>query len=111
MAIAALVLGILSLVGVFCWGVGGILLGLPAVVLGFLGMKKAKELPGAPQKGVAIGGIVTGALGLVGGLLFLLFTVILVASTDNIQNDFGDINSDPSDGVCDSDRFLQDPDC
>lgn len=111
MAVAALVVGIISLLGVFCWGVGGIVLGLVAVVLGVLGMRKSKELPGEPQKGLAIGGIVTGALGLLGGLVFLVLTVFLVSTADDLESDFGDINSDPSDGVCDESRFLQDPDC
>jgi hypothetical protein len=72
-------------------------------------MKKANAQPGAPQKGLAIGGIVTGALGLLIGLAFLVFFVVLGATTED--TDFGDINSDPSDGVCDESRFLQDPDC
>jgi hypothetical protein len=109
LAVAALVVGIISLIGIFCFGVGGILFGLVAVVLGVLGMKKANAQPGAPQKGLAIGGIVTGALGLLIGLAFLVFFVVLGATTED--TDFGDINSDPSDGVCDESRFLQDPDC
>lgn len=30
---------------------------------------------------------------------------------DSAADDIGDLNSDPSDGVCNEDRFLQDPDC
>jgi hypothetical protein len=37
-------------------------------VLGVLGIKKANTMPGQPQKGLAIGGIVTGAIGLLVGL-------------------------------------------
>lgn len=111
LAVAALVVGIISLIGIFCFGVGGILFGLVAVVLGVLGMKKANAQPGAPQKGLAIGGIVTGALGLLIGIAFLLFFVVIGSTADDLETDFGDINSDPSDGVCDESRFLQDPDC
>lgn len=111
LAVAALVVGIISLIGIFCFGIGGILFGLVAVVLGVLGMKKANAEPGAPQKGLAIGGIVTGALGLLIGIAFLLFFVVIGSTADDLETDFGDINSDPSDGVCDESRFLQDPDC
>jgi Na+/melibiose symporter-like transporter len=115
LAVAALVVGIISLIGIFCFGVGGILFGLVAVVLGVLGMKKANAQPGAPQKGLAIGGIVTGALGLLIGIVILVFFVVVGSTADDIQtdfeSDFGEINSDPSDGVCDESRFLQDPDC
>lgn len=111
MAVAALIVGIVSLIGIFCFGVGGIVMGLIAVVLGVLGVKKANEAPGAPQKGLAIAGIVTGALGLLIGVAFLVFFVLVGAAADDLENDFGDINSDPPDGVCDESRFLQDPDC
>ena len=109
MAVGALVLGILSLLGAFICG-SGILFGLIAVVLGVLGMKKANSMPGQPQRGLAIAGIVTGAIGSIISILVILFFVI-GSTADDISNDLGDINSDPSDGVCDTDRFLQDPDC
>ncbi len=110
MAVAALVLGILSLLGAFFCG-SGVLFGIIAVVLGFLGMKKANELPGQPQRGLAIAGIVTGAIGTIISIIVILFVFVLGSAADNIEDDFGEINSDPSDGVCDTDRFLQDPDC
>ncbi|WCO66339.1 DUF4190 domain-containing protein [Iamia majanohamensis] len=100
MAIGSLVCGILSF---FTCGV----LGLVAIVLGVLGLGKAKEQDGN-GKGLAIGGIVTGVLGILLGV-FLTFAVFLAA--DSVDNDFDEINSDPPDGVCDEDRFLQDPDC
>ena len=37
--------------------------------------------------------------------------VILLIVAANQVDDVDDINSDPSDGVCNEDRFLQDPDC
>lgn len=62
MAIAALVLGILALLT--CWTViGGILLGVVAIVIGIIALRRVKrgEAEGRPM---AIIGIVTGALGL-----------------------------------------------
>jgi hypothetical protein len=103
LAIGSLVTGIISLVT--CGGAG--ILALVAIVLGFLGLGKAKEQNGN-GKGMAIGGLVTGVLSLIVGAIFL-FTVILAA--DSVNDDLDEINSDPSDGVCNTDRFLQDPDC
>ncbi len=109
LAVAALVVGIISLLGLFCFGVPGLLLGTIAIVLGVLGIKKANTLPGQPQKGLAIGGIVTGAIGMLVGLAF---TALLVfGSTVDSDFDSDGVNSDPSDGTCDQSRFIQDPDC
>ena len=57
-----------------------------------------------------------------GILVFVFWFVVADDVNDQIQQDldefqqqldedFGEINSDPSDGVCNEDRFLQDPDC
>ena len=104
MAVAALVVGIISLAGFLCVGVGGVVLGPIAVLLGILGLRRANALPGTPQKGVAIAGIVTGAIGLLIGLAVVALFV-LGASVDD------GYNSDPSDGTCDFSRTFQDPDC
>lgn len=75
LALAALIVGISALV--FCWvPVLGLLLGIVAVVLGILGMKKATDGSG---KGLAIGGLATGALALLIGL-FVTVTVLFLAN-------------------------------
>lgn len=107
MAIAALVLGLISLAGTLFCG-AGVLFGAIAIVLGVLGVRKANELVGQPQRGVAIAGIVTGALGVLASLAFILVVFVFGSS---VESDFEGINTDPSDGVCDQSRFLQDPDC
>jgi hypothetical protein len=117
LAITSLVLGIVGLVTFWACG-GGALLGVGAVVLGILGLNKAKEM-NDNGKGLAIGGIVTGGLAILAGVMIFLFWFVLAddISTDlendlqQLEEDFGEINSDPSDGVCDEDRFIQDPDC
>lgn len=106
LAVAALVVGILSIPIAFACGVGG-LFGIAAVVLGFLGMKKANDELAGSGRGLAIGGIVTGVLGLLASIAIVLFWFVLAENVDDIDG----INSDPSDGVCNEDRFLQDPDC
>lgn len=63
MGIAALVVGLLSLPAVFTV-FGGFALGVVAVILGFLGYRRARAGE-ATNGGVAIGGIVLGVLGIV----------------------------------------------
>jgi len=61
--ITALVLGIVAIVASITV-IGGILLGIIAIVLGFIGRSRAKKGQ-ATNGGVAMAGIITGALGLV----------------------------------------------
>lgn len=97
-----MVLGIVSMV--LFWTVGfGILLGVLAIIFGAIGMRKAGQLPGRLHRGRGLAGIITGAAGILLGIVFIVF---VVAATDDVE-----INSDPVDGFCNQDRFLQDPDC
>lgn len=66
LAIAALVLGILSLVGL------GPLTGIPAVITGWMGLKNPHN------KGMAIAGLVMGAISIVFVLLLLLLFFVLL---------------------------------
>ncbi|MBB4684484.1 DUF4190 domain-containing protein [Amycolatopsis jiangsuensis] len=86
--ITALVLGILALV--FCWTViGGIVLGVIALVLGILGVKRANRRE-ATNKGVAVSGIVTGSIGLVIGALFAIVFGSIFAIFGNQIGDLQD---------------------
>jgi len=67
-AIAALVLGILSLVAPL-----GIVLGIIAIVLGSLARKEIQADAGLEGDGMALAGIVTGA---VGSVLFVVLVII-----------------------------------
>jgi hypothetical protein len=67
-AIAALVLGILSLLAPF-----GIVLGIIAIVLGVMARKEIQAGTGLDGDGMALAGIITGALGCV---LFLVLIAI-----------------------------------
>ncbi|WP_299058356.1 DUF4190 domain-containing protein [uncultured Nocardioides sp.] len=74
MAVTALVLGILALL--LCWTViGGVLLGLPAVILGIVAVVRARKGKSG-GRGLAVGGIVTGLLGIV-----LAIALAVVATT------------------------------
>ena len=72
----ALVLGILSVLMICCYG--GIWLGLPAAVVGFLGMRNADSDPTRyTGRGMAIGGMV---LGIVSFLAFLGMMIVWIIS-------------------------------
>ena len=91
LAIAALVLGILTFV---CLGpIAGIL----AIVFGFLGMKKANEM-GGTGKGMSIAGIVLGIVGTIASILFLIFVVFAAdqasdSISDSVKNWSGEANA------------------
>ena len=73
--IISLVLGVLAFVTICCYG--GLPLGLAAVITGYLGMKNADQNPQKyGGKGMAIGGLIMGAIGLVSGIIFIIFAII-----------------------------------
>jgi uncharacterized protein DUF4190 len=68
MAVTALVLGILALLT--CWSVvGGVLFGIFAIIFGLVALAKTRA-GRAGGTGMAIGGLITGALGVIAGVLF-----------------------------------------
>ena len=80
MAIASLILGIVSLC--ITWipvvGMFGFLTAIAGAILGFLGLKQVNEQPQTyTGKGVAVAGIVTSILALLVGLLWMLFFAAL----------------------------------
>lgn len=73
--IIALVLGILSIPMMCCYG--GIWLGIPAMVIGFLGMRNADKDPERYEgKGLAIGGLVAGGISFLMVLGMFVFFII-----------------------------------
>lgn len=69
LGISALIIAIVGLL--FCWTVaGGVVLGVLAAILGIVGYGKAKRGQ-ATNAGIAIAGIVLGALSVVVGLVFI----------------------------------------
>ena len=99
LAIASMVLGILWL-----YWIGSIL----ALVFGYIAKGQIDRSAGRQTgRGMAIAGIV---LGWIGVAALVLFVVMAIALRDNVD-DFDEINTDPSDGFCNEERFVQDPDC
>ncbi|MFD3919641.1 DUF4190 domain-containing protein [Streptomyces sp. NPDC058595] len=86
LAIAALVLGIIACL-LFWTIAGGIVLGLLAVVLGIMGVRRARG-GRAPHRTMSIIGTVLGALGLVVSTVLVIIGVSLLNS-DEFDN-FGD---------------------
>ncbi|MFE3208053.1 DUF4190 domain-containing protein [Streptomyces niveus] len=86
LAVAALVLGIIACL-LFWTIAGGILLGLLAVVLGIMGIRRARG-GRAPHRTMSIVGVVLGALGLVVSTVLVVIGVSLLNS-DEFEN-FGD---------------------
>jgi len=83
LGVAALVVAILALIGSFSV-VGGILLGIVAVILGFIARGRAKSGE-ATNGGVALAGIILGVVSIIAGLAFIAIWVSLfkeVGATD-----------------------------
>ncbi len=83
LGVAALVVAIIALIGSFSV-VGGILLGIVAVILGFIARGRAKSGE-ATNGGVALAGIILGVVSIIAGLAFIAIWVGLfkeVGATD-----------------------------
>ena len=71
----ALILGILSMLLICCYG--GIWLGLPAAVVGFLGMRNAdNDNSRYGGRGLAIGGMVLGVISFLMSVIFGLIAIV-----------------------------------
>jgi len=67
---------VMGIIGLLCFG---LLLGIPALITGYLGLQKSKEL-GGTGKGQAIAGLVCGGVATAWSMLWI-FIVILGASS------------------------------
>ena len=73
--IISLVLGVLGFVLVCCHG--GLPLGIAALITGYLGMRNADQNPQKyGGKGMAIGGMILGGVGLLSGVVFIILAII-----------------------------------
>ncbi len=76
----ALVLGIVGIIGAFVtFGVLGVILGIPAIVLGVKGRRKVSQGHTLQHRGIATGGLVTGIIATVLGVAILALLVIGIA--------------------------------
>lgn len=89
-ATVSLVTGVSSLVLSWCCGLG--LVGIVAVVMGVKARREIESSGGAEQgDGLALGGIITGGIATVLGLLFLVLIIVaLVAGAQfNVNSGYG----------------------
>lgn len=96
MATAALVLGILAIVT--CWTViGGVLLGVLAIVFGVVAARKARRGE-AGGHGRAVAGIATGAVGLILAVALIAFGISILnrTSTKNLEHCLKNANGNQS---------------
>jgi hypothetical protein len=78
MAVASLVLGIVSIPGICCYGIVGLAAGITAIILGRMSIRKIKASGGLlGGNGLAQAGWICGAVGAVLGLIYALFTLAL----------------------------------
>ena len=86
LAVAGMVTGICS-IG-FCWSPFlGAVLGIVGVVLGFVGLGKANQM-GGTGRGMAIAGIVTGAIGILVSIVIFIIALQAVNEANEILEGF-----------------------
>ncbi|HWU07845.1 MAG TPA: DUF4190 domain-containing protein [Streptomyces sp.] len=90
LGIAAMVLGIIAVVGFCMWGIG-IILGILALIFGIIGRGRAKRGE-ATNGGMALAGIILGSVSIVISAVFLGFLIWTVA---NEESDSGYDYDDP----------------
>ena len=85
LAVAGFVCGLIA--AVLFWTVwGGVVLGILGVIFGALGLSKANQ--GAPNKGLAMAGLILGAIAVVGSILF---TIAIVEAVNNADQQFAEV--------------------
>lgn len=80
MAIASLIMGIISIFLGYFTGFFGVMLGLAAILLGAFSKGKNQARPGT-----SIGGIITGAIGFVIGLIMIIIVIVLMSNPEFVN--------------------------
>ncbi|MGW5423557.1 DUF4190 domain-containing protein [Streptomyces sp. NPDC003943] len=88
MGTAAMVLGIIAVAGFCLWGFGA-LLGILALIFGIIGLKKAGRGE-ATNRGMAIAGVVLGAVGILIGAAFLALMIWSINHADTSDSSYDD---------------------
>lgn len=79
-ATVALVLGILSILTCFCYGIIGVILGIVALLLGIKALKVYKENPEEYKgEGNAKAGKILGIIGIILGVIYLIFLIYIIS--------------------------------
>lgn len=88
-AIAAMVTGIVSLVFFWLFFIG-IPAGIVGVILGFVGLNKSKQMNGV-GRGMAITGLVTGAIGIVVSVVIIVIAAVTVNEQERQLQELEDL--------------------
>ena len=95
LAIVSLILGIISVPALGCFGCGGLVFGVAAFITGLVARRRIAESQGAETgKGLALVGIILGAIGALVGLFFGLALIVMPGMTllgPGVQELFDDI--------------------
>lgn len=108
-AIAALVCGIIALI--LSWipliNLLSVVLGIAAIVTGVMGIRRAAD-PGVGQKGLAVGGLVTGVIALLLSLLILVGMASILSDPD-VRDTFDRLREgeDPQEVIEDLERQIE----
>ncbi|MFD9504638.1 DUF4190 domain-containing protein [Streptomyces sp. NPDC060035] len=86
LGIAAMVLGIIAVVGFCMWGLG-VILGILALIFGIIGRGRAKRGE-ATNGGMALAGIILGSIAVLIGAVFLGFLIWAVANDESGSDDY-----------------------
>jgi len=89
MAVASLVLGIVSIV--LCWAAWFALIGLAAGIVAIIFGVKARKIPGT-KTGMATAGLVMGIIGTVLSGIFVICVVCIAAAVVDINNNINNMH-------------------
>jgi hypothetical protein len=98
MAIASLVLGIVAIPGICCYGILGVAFGVTAIVLGRVALRKIRAANGMiGGRGLAQAGWICGLVAAVLGGLYAIFNIVLlVIGVSGAFNSFPFFSPSPS---------------
>lgn len=82
-AVASLVLGVIGLPLSLCYGIGGIIAGIIAIVLACISRDTNPDGTKGKLSGVAVGGLVTGIFSIVLGILIICLMVVAISYIDD----------------------------
>ncbi|SCD35339.1 protein of unknown function, partial [Streptomyces sp. Termitarium-T10T-6] len=90
---AAMVIGIISVVGFCLYGLS-IILGILALIFGIIGLGRAKRGE-ATNRGMALAGVILGSVGIVVGAAILGLIIWAATTADDRDSDYNDPYDDP----------------
>jgi len=88
LTIASMICGIASVLLCWVYLILPLALGIPAVIMGHISLKKIKNDPALGGKPMAITGLITGYVGIGLGLIIGVFLIIFIVSVFSVSNSY-----------------------